>query len=68
MNATNGALRAMFVVLLGVSAAAAQDIPRDGTWIQLFNGKGPRRLDAEDHGLRGRATISAIPSGSKTAC
>ena len=39
MNATNGALRAMFVVLLGVSAAAAQDIPRDGTWIQLFNGK-----------------------------
>ena len=39
MNTTNHALPAALLVLLSVSVAAAQEIPRDGTWVQLFNGR-----------------------------
>jgi hypothetical protein len=32
------ALGALLIMLLNASAGAAQDIPRDGSWIQLFDG------------------------------
>jgi hypothetical protein len=39
MTATCRVLQTVFIIVLSVTAVAAQEIPRDGKWVQLFNGK-----------------------------